>query len=495
MATLSLSNIFGGAEQGYNSMAGTLLGGVPSEGAIGLGRLSNASGLALGRIDTQRFLADHPEFVEPYNNVVNSGQDAGKWLELAIQDATYIDPSSVPRGGGVADTVGALTNVASGLETGSNSAVRAGNLADVQNYGPGMAAAYRAANPGLTNSLNKADSLSSVSWQGPMSASGYSASTYAPSASIKADNVGMGMLGSSLYGQALGAGPTGVSSTLLGRAQGFANSTGQLTPDELRQVQQGTREAFAARGMEMSNPAMYAEVANRIGAQRDRMTQDLGMASALNSGYQQDLATNRGFASGIYGQELGRAFGNQGANLTASTANQSAFNQAGQFNASALNQAGMFNAQQAQQMALANSQLQLQQAGADRAYALGLVGAQGGAAYDPTRLLGATSGAPGMAGGILGAATGYSPDTSGLLSGAANISNDAAMTTYNAQMAAALAKKNNQAGLLGGLLGAAGSIFGGNIGGMIGSGVGGLLGGGSKSAPELDMSGLFNPAG
>lgn len=476
MPSINSGTIFGDAYNGYGVGQGAILGGVGVEGQIGAGRANNASSLALGRIDTQAFLAAHPEFVEPYNNVLKSGQDAGKWLELAIQDATYIDPASVPRGGGVAGTLGALTGSASGLETKANTGVRAGNLSDLQAFGGGMADAYRAANPGLTNSLQTATGLLGQGGFTPMSAQGYEAATYSPMASLTADQLQQGRLGGSLYYQALNAGPTSASNALLGRANTLAQSTGQLTPLEYRNIQQGTREAFAARGMEMSNGAIAAEIGNRIAGERSRQTEDLSLAAALSQAYQQDRNASQGFATGVYGQELGRQGQNQGANLQAGLANQGAYNQAGQFNAQSTNAARQYSAEAANRMALANAQLAMQQQGQNQGYALGLVGAQQNAAYDPTRLLGATSGAPGMAGSILGYGTAYNPDTSGLYNNAVGVAQDVNMTRYNAEMAAKNSKANNTAGLISGGLGLIGSIGGAMLGGPFGSAAGAKLG-------------------
>jgi hypothetical protein len=497
MPSLDFSSIIQNSVGGLGQIGGGLLGGAPTEGAIGQARFGNAADLALGNIDAQAFLQQHPEFVEGFQNEAAKGGDPNKWLGMAIANASYIDPASVPRGGGTAGTLKALTGQASGLETSANTALRGSNLSDLQAFGGGMANAYRSANPELFNALGSASRLSGSTPYQPFTAQGYNAATYSPMANLTADQLQQGMLGGSLYGQALNAGPNAASRALLGRATALANSNGALTANELRNVQQGTREAFAARGLEMSNPAIAAEIGNRIGAERSRQTEDLSLAAQLGNAYNQDLQASRGFSTGVYGQELGRQGANQSANLSAGAANQSAYNQAGQFNSAAQNAAMQFTAQQQNAAALANAQLAQQQQQQDRGYALNVAGGYQNAAYDPTRLLGATSGAPGMAGGILGTATGYNPDLGTYLPTTANISNDVAMTRYNAEMAAANAAKNRSSGLLGGALGAIGTIggalLGGPIGAGLGAGLGNLIGGGTK-IPELDMSGLYNPA-
>ena len=208
---------------------------------------------------------------------------------------------------------------------------------------------------------------------------GYQAAQAGAGMQTEAERLARGQLGQSLYAQALQAGPSQAAQLLGGRAAEFAGSTGQLSPEELRNIQQGTREAYAARGIEMSNPAIAAEAAARSGAMRQRQAEDLAQAVALNQAYTQDLSANRQFGTGLYGQEIGLQQANQQAALQAALANQQtgqnlslanlqALNQAGQFTAglgaeaaqfgaNAANQAGQFGATAANQVALQNAQL------------------------------------------------------------------------------------------------------------------------------------------
>jgi hypothetical protein len=208
---------------------------------------------------------------------------------------------------------------------------------------------------------------------------GYQAAQASAGMQTEAERLARGQLGQSLYAQALQAGPSQAAQLLGGRAAEFAASTGQLSPEELRNIQQGTREAYAARGIEMSNPAIAAEAAARSGAMRQRQAEDLAQAVALNQAYTQDLSANRQFGTGLYGQEIGLQQANQQAALQAALANQQtgqnlslanlqATNQAGQFTAglgaeaaqfgaNAANQAGQFAATAANQAALQNAQL------------------------------------------------------------------------------------------------------------------------------------------
>lgn len=207
---------------------------------------------------------------------------------------------------------------------------------------------------------------------------GYQAAQAASGMQAEAERLARGQLGQSLYTQALQTGPSQAAQLLGGRAAEFAGSTGGLSPEEVRNLQQATREAYTARGIEMSNPAIAAELAARSGAMRQRQGEDLAQAVALNQAYTQDLSANRQFGTGLYGQEIGLQQANQQAALQAALANQQsgqnlslanlqALNQAGQFTAglgadaaqftaNAANQAGQFTASAANQAALQNAQ-------------------------------------------------------------------------------------------------------------------------------------------
>jgi hypothetical protein len=173
---------------------------------------------------------------------------------------------------------------------------------------------------------------------------GYNAAQASTGMQTEAERLARGKLGESLYNQALNAGPSQAAQTLGGRAAQFAASTGQLSPEELRNVQQGTREAYAARGIEMSNPAIAAEAAARSGAMRQRQAEDLAQAVALNQAYTQDLTTNRNFGTGLYGQEIGLQQSNQQAALQAALANQQANQNVALANVGATNTANQFTA-------------------------------------------------------------------------------------------------------------------------------------------------------
>lgn len=145
-----------------------------------------------------------------------------------------------------------------------------------------------------------------------------------------------GPLLSTLQNQAMQS--VGGVSDLQARQQQIAmgllgGSGGDLTGQDLRNVQQDTRGAFAARGLYDSNQAIGAEILNTDAARRQRLMQNLGIAQGVDAAGQQQIGATRNFALGVQ---------NQGQNLS-------------QFNAAQGNQVGMFNTGQANHINLANA--------------------------------------------------------------------------------------------------------------------------------------------
>lgn len=167
---------------------------------------------------------------------------------------------------------------------------RAADIGDVEALGGRASAAFMNANPALRAALERAQGLG---------------------ASQTGGAVQQGALGQQLYSNALGAGGLGAAGTTLDqRAQQLAQSTGQLSPDEMRKLQQSSRAAFSARGMDMSNASIGAEAFSRLANERLRMQEDLAMAAQLNQGSQAELGANRQFQMGVQGADIARQGGN-----------------------------------------------------------------------------------------------------------------------------------------------------------------------------------------
>lgn len=114
-----------------------------------------------------------------------------------------------------------------------------------------------------------------------------------------------GPLAQLLQQQAMQAGGLGaVGDTLDQRAQMFAQSTGQLNQDELRNLQQSVRGAYAARGTEMGSGAISAEALGRLTNERQRMQEDIMLAQQLQQGNLNVTQANRGFQQGVHQQDI-----------------------------------------------------------------------------------------------------------------------------------------------------------------------------------------------
>jgi hypothetical protein len=377
----------------------------PALGALGLQDIGQYAGGA-ATFDPQSYLAANPDIVNNYNTDPGYAQMYGSLEQYAkaAADAAGVSGNFTSRQGGSLDLFKQAGGVTSGVETAANTALRTAGAADVNALAPQLAATYNQINPQVLGSLQRAEDLRRVpDAYAPMRAAAFNAQQFgnlqfnpaeasllgsAPQVALggynaaqaaaqgynaqqaqsqgyqsqgytpqgyQAAQAGMGMqteaerlargqLGQSLYSQALQAGPSQAAQTLGGRAAEFAGSTGGLSPEEVRNLQQSTREAYAARGIEMSNPAIAAEAAARSGAMRQRQAEDLAQAVALNQAYTQDLTANRNFGTGLYGQEIGLQQANQQAMLQAALANQQANQNVALANVGATNQAGQFTA-------------------------------------------------------------------------------------------------------------------------------------------------------
>jgi len=380
----------------------------PQFGALGLQDIGQYTAGA-ATFDPQAFLAARPDILANYRNDPGYAQMYGTLEQYAkaAADAEGLTPQFTARTGGSLDLLKQAGGVTSGLETAANTALRTAGAADVAALAPQLAATYNQMNPQVLGSLQRAETLQGGADQyagmrsaiqnaqqfgnlqfNPAQASllgaapqvglggydaaqtgaqgynaaqalsqGYQAAQATGGMQTEAERLARGQLGQSLYTQALQAGPSQAAQLLGGRAAQFAASTGQLSPEEIRNLQQGTREAYAARGIEMSNPAIAAEAAARSGAMRQRQAEDLAQATALNQAYTQDLTANRNFGTGLYGQDIGLQQANQQAALQAALANQQTGQQFSLANQAAANQAGQFGASAANQAALQNAQL------------------------------------------------------------------------------------------------------------------------------------------
>lgn len=501
--------------------------------------------------NVQAYLQARPDILANFQNDPGYQRQYGSLENYALADAqgqgVASQFTSQGQSPGIIGLQGQAAQQLQGLQGQLNTQQRASDLADVEAMGGRASAAFMNANPQLAAQLQSLQGMSQSQGAtgyspqqvqaGPMQgfqavsagqpgfervqAQNMDAARIADIERVAAGQINQGMLGQSLYGQAMNAGPSAISQQLEQRGLAAIAQGGRLTGEEQRSLQQSVRSAYGARGNLGGSQAVSAEALARLSGEREREMQNLSLASGINQQLMGELAANRGFSTGVYGQELGRqgqnvgntlqadlanqgtaaqraqaqaqlqqqaALANQAAAMQAQLANQSAGMQMGQFGAQQSLQAqlanqaaginqGQFGAQMGLQAGLANqaagnraSEFGIQsaqnQTAADRAFGLNLAGAYGQYATNPFQaVLGSSSGALGAAGQQLGMAGGLQQQGMGpqLFDPNAGINlglqNAANLGNYNASTYGARAGATGQ--IVGGLFQAAGSILGG----------------------------------
>jgi hypothetical protein len=329
--TLNAQQALAGQQYGlYNQYSGLY-------GQTGVNNLAGT----LGDIDAQAFLRQHPEFQEGWDNAIATGDDPMRWLPLAINAASYIDQSTIPRGGGVPGVNAALTGAANDQTAASNTALRQGNLTDAQNFGGQLQGITRGANTELFGLLGQADARAGQ----------------ATAASPYETQAGQMALGDPRFGQfqagqvgnvsAIGAnrdpflsgvartansGPSGIQSELQRQAMGQLRQGGQLSAQEVRSVINPIQAKYAAAGLGQSNAVLADQVLNLDAAQRARMQENQQFAAGVDQqGYSQQIGRagvglgGSGAFQGYTGQDLQAQRYNQDAQAQNAQLQQQAF--------------------------------------------------------------------------------------------------------------------------------------------------------------------------
>ena len=277
----------------------------------------------------------------------------------------------------------ALTRQAAAQTQFGNTALRAGDIADVNNLSGQVSAIQRAANPELYASRNQVANLTNqgvpqtqtfrdmqnMAYQGfqqanPMGVQDVNQNFYSPTmdagynqvsantafdrAQVNQNDVGLAAATQRL---AESGGPSALQSTLEQQAmQGLALGR-TLSPEDIRNSQQSAREAFAARGLINTNAAVAAEVLNReaLGRQREQERQAYA-GQVEQAGYAQ---RQQGFQNAIGLSDAYRGYGSLG--LQAATQNAQNQMQGNQFDLNA----ALANQSAQQQSSLANQQAML----------------------------------------------------------------------------------------------------------------------------------------
>lgn len=434
--------------------------------------------------------------------------------------------------GGLLDTYRTATPQLAAIQAQANTAQRSADIADVAKLGLQATAAYRAANPELTAALGNLTANVNAAANAPAPQVGlFSANTAAASPSLasignlapaslaNAANAslttaqGRNATGGPLLGQMTADASRSLNTVspiqqqLNAQAQELLAQGGNLSAQDLRNIEQSTRGAYASRGLYDSNQAIGAEILNTDAARRARLFENQRQAGAIDAAGQSQIQANRGYAQGVQaqGQNLSQfntgqqnqiGLFNAGAandisrfnaqnQTNVSLANAAAQNQFGlaQYNtqadiarinaglgtqtslanAAAQNDASRYNAGLSYQTGLANAGLQMQQQQQGTQGLFGLAGLLGQQAQDPYQMVLGRSGAPSQAMGAVGQAGSINTGMQNFDPFNASIMNMYAGNQAN-QLAANTATANNQAGLYGSFLGALGNFGGAAMG-------------------------------
>jgi hypothetical protein len=406
----------------------------------------------------QQLLLESEQTYRPQYTALNL-QDINQYLMGVGSEG---QPGYVP---GVLSQLGEVSPQISEIQAAANTQQRSADIADVANLGAQAAQAFRASNPELYAQLAKAEQLGAPSnYFGGLQSAISGAQQFGPTEAqrVQSQRVGTGVLGAQMYGQALNAGPSQINQALQQQGMAALAQGGNLSPAEIRQLQQGVREAYASRGTEMGSGAVTAEAVAQQQAGRQRQLENLQLASGIGQQLTAEQQANRAYQQAVQQQELGRQQGNVGTNLQSQLANQQAVNQM------ALANREFAAGQQQQQIANMGllGQLQQGQGAADRAYALQLAGAYGSASFDPMMaILGRQSSAPQMS----QQQQGYASNLMGSLQGpqlfdpnaGINLALQNSSNLGNYQASTYGARANAQGQVIGGMMQGLGSLGGG----------------------------------
>ncbi len=469
-------------------------------------QLGNLNTMLRGNFDAGKFSAANQDIASQYQSMMDSGELNSGWTLEDFAKANGKDPNQY-YGGGLIDLTSQASAAATGDQTTANSALRTSNIKDLATLGPQAQAAWAAANPeyanftkgmlGQLNDLNgraapqinaqyaSAGTLGPASEAGVTGANGFTANFSGAQGSQASGGRLLGQISRDAGMNLNRLSP--IQQQLNQQAQDQLGTNGGLTAQDLYNVQQDTRGAYAARGMYDSNQAIGAEILNSDAARRQRLLQNQQAAQSIDASGQQQIAANRGYALSAQGQGQNLSTFNTGQNNALSQFNAGQGNQTSQFNAGLLSDTSRFNAGASNTASLTNAaaknqfglaqfqqdaatsqynsglnyQMQLANAGlsqdaANAAWSrsnqyAGLLGQQ---SNDINNLvLGGTANSPQLGANTLGAGQNAQAQNTDLISGIYNYN-------ANAANAANISAGNNSAATNGATIGAVGSAAG-----------------------------------
>lgn len=494
------------------------------------GAFNNTVGQNLfGSFDAGSFFNANPAALEQYNQAIASGGLQG-WTPEQFAQAYIGAPGNNPNVGSSTNGAGSINSYSSGgiLSTLGQAAPIINQLNSSQNPNIGALQnqfATQAQNGLPANAaLGQLNQLTQQGFGGNYQAQQLNpqslmANTSFSSQQVQAPNSVMQVQGGQVGAQNVQAqGGNSLLNSLLQRGQGTGQDStlnaedqsvnsqlalgGQLSPDQLRAVQQSSRAGYAARGLDATNASVTDEALQTQAAQQAMYQTRLANAQGVESqnqgaaGLQNQLGLGASSQALGYGQlGLSGQQSNQQAQLQAQLANQSTGLAGQQSNQAAQLSLGQLGVQAQQYNQAANLQAQglgLQAQEANQQFGLGAFQANSGASYNAAALnqqanIAQAQAAAQSAGlyqqgqqqnlaaqqlGLSSNLATYQPLDLSSIYGLANSNTNNfvgygqqnANTLYNGQLNAGIAGSNQNSAIYGGLLGLGGNLLGQGLG-------------------------------
>ena len=431
-----------------SEVAESLLASNPALAELSINQIETISKVLLGKVDSNSFLEQHPEFQEGWDNAVNTGDDPEAWLLRAINAAPYIDQKSLPRTGGFQDVVTESTRKAGEAFDEQNPGL-AGNASQLSGALGGLNLVGGDINAVVSPDIRRgqnlvgtaawADAANAASGGGSGAGAGGGAGAGAGNAPQYSPNV------SNLAGLFLGASAaannqplTQIQSELQRQASSDLQLGGRLGEGELRDISQAIGSRFSARGLGYSPAAAAQELLGTDTAMRQRQNERRGFAGAVDAAGFGQQTTNRGLGATYagLGQSANSQFGQLGLGYSGLNEN------ARQYDAGFDQRGAMFDATNDLNTQFFNASREDSRLAGDRSFFLGGLGAQGGIASQ-------RAGSQSAGQSIAGQAGGFAYDPASFINPLYNAGREIFSNNFNAATSRQNANRNSQASLLG----------------------------------------------
>ena len=176
-----------------------------------------------------------------------------------------------------------------GLAAGVNTADRTAALSDVSNLSSQYQQIMQGANQPYYNQLGVLTNAANAA-PGQSASQQQAAALAAQGANVPGGNAALSGLNQQYLGN---LGPSGLQQQQNAIAQQLLANGGNLSPSELRNVQQSSRVGFASRGLGATNASVVDEAMQTDAAQRQRLAQNLGLAQQVqNQGMNEQAQQN-----------------------------------------------------------------------------------------------------------------------------------------------------------------------------------------------------------